>query len=63
MNIEGRVQMASDITEPPGLAREPWAILRGLSEVCGVSLPYNSIEELRHHMYNMSPHLLKYNNI
>jgi hypothetical protein len=35
--------MAEDITQPPGLAREQWAILRGLSEVCGVTLPYDSV--------------------
>lgn len=52
--------MGLKIVEPPGHAREQWEILRALSEECGVSLPYNSIEELRGRIYAIAPHLLKY---
>ena len=38
-------------------------IFRALSEECGVSLPYDSLEELRSRIYQIAPHLLKYDNI
>ena len=41
MNFEGRVQRARRATFPPGEAKEDWAILRALSEVLGVKLPYD----------------------
>src|SRR6202008_4257463 len=41
VNFEGRVQRARRATFPPGDAREDWAILRALSEVLGVKLPYD----------------------
>lgn len=63
VNAEGRVQLANKITEPPGHSRLPWEIFRALSEECGVTLPYNSIEELRSRLYDICPHLLKYNHI
>jgi NADH dehydrogenase/NADH:ubiquinone oxidoreductase subunit G len=44
VNTEGRVQMGLKVVEPPGHSREQWEIIRALSEECGVSLPYNSIE-------------------
>ena len=40
-NFEGRVQRARRATFPPGEAKEDWAILRALSEVLGVKLPYD----------------------
>ena len=39
VNTEGRVQMASRASFPPGDAREDWAILRALSDVLGAKLP------------------------
>jgi NADH-quinone oxidoreductase subunit G len=47
VNTEGRVQMSSRATFPPGDAREDWAILRALSDVLGVKLPYDSLAALR----------------
>ena len=41
VNFEGRVQRARRATFPPGEAKEDWAILRALSEVLGVKLPYD----------------------
>ena len=47
VNTEGRVQRAGRAAFPPGDAREDWAILRALSDVLGVRLPYNSLAQLR----------------
>ena len=41
MNFEGRVQRGRRATFPPGEAKEDWAILRALSDVLGVKLPYD----------------------
>jgi len=49
--------LASKLTDPPGHARETWTIFRALSEECGVTLPYDSLEELRSRLFNISPHL------
>ena len=43
VNTEGRVQMATRASFPPGDAREDWAILRALSAVLGKKLPYDSL--------------------
>jgi NADH-quinone oxidoreductase subunit G len=42
VNFEGRVQRGRRATFPPGEAKEDWAILRALSEVLGVKLPYDN---------------------
>ena len=55
--------MGLKVVEPPGHSREQWEIIRALSEECGVGLPYNSIEQLRSRIYNIAPHLLKYDYI
>jgi NADH dehydrogenase (ubiquinone) Fe-S protein 1 len=52
--------MGLKIVEPPGQSRDQWEIIRALSEECGVTLPYNSVEELRSRIYSIAPHLLKY---
>lgn len=52
--------MGLKVVEPPGHSREQWEIFRALSEECGVTLPYNSLEELRARIYALAPHLLKY---
>ncbi|HTC84362.1 MAG TPA: NADH-quinone oxidoreductase subunit NuoG [Rhizomicrobium sp.] len=41
VNFEGRVQRGRRATFPPGEAKEDWAILRALSDVLGVRLPYD----------------------
>jgi len=46
-NTEGRVQRADRAVYPKGEAREDWAILRALSERLGVTLPYNTHDQLR----------------
>ena len=56
VNTEGRVQMASRASFPPGDAREDWAILRALSDVLGKRLPYNSLAALRQALFRAHPH-------
>jgi NADH-quinone oxidoreductase subunit G len=59
VNTEGRVQMATRASFPPGDAREDWAILRALSAVVGKQLPYDSLAGLRRSMYQAYPHLAR----
>ena len=47
VNTEGRVQLANRAVFPKGEAREDWAILRALADHLGVSLGYDSLEQLR----------------
>jgi NADH-quinone oxidoreductase subunit G len=46
VNFEGRVQRGRRAAFPPGEAKEDWAILRALSDVLGVRLPYDSRAQL-----------------
>ncbi|HEY7296738.1 MAG TPA: NADH-quinone oxidoreductase subunit NuoG [Xanthobacteraceae bacterium] len=57
VNTEGRVQMATRASFPPGEAREDWAILRALSEVLGQRLPYDSLGALRRALFKAHPHM------
>jgi NADH-quinone oxidoreductase subunit G len=57
VNTEGRVQMATRASFPPGDAREDWAILRALSDVLGKKLPYDSLAALRAALYRAHPHM------
>jgi NADH-quinone oxidoreductase subunit G len=63
VNTEGRVQMATRASFPPGDAREDWAILRALSDVLGAKLPYDSMRELRAAMFKVHPHLQRIDTI
>jgi NADH-quinone oxidoreductase subunit G len=51
VNTEGRVQQGRRAVFPPGEAREDWRILRALSGALGRPLPFDSLGELRRHMY------------
>jgi NADH-quinone oxidoreductase subunit G len=57
VNTEGRVQMATRASFPPGEAREDWAILRALSDVLGHRLPYDSLAALRRALFKAHPHV------
>jgi NADH-quinone oxidoreductase subunit G len=59
VNTEGRVQMANRASFPPGDAREDWAILRALSDVLRLRLPYDSLAALRQTLFKAHPHLLR----
>lgn len=56
VNTEGRVQMGRRAAFPPGEAREDWSILRALSDVLGVTLPYDSLQQLRAKLFETHPH-------
>ena len=56
VNTEGRVQMGNRAGFAPGDAREDWAILRALSDVLGKKLPFDSLVQLRAHLYAAHPH-------
>jgi NADH-quinone oxidoreductase subunit G len=59
VNTEGRVQMATRASFPPGDAREDWAILRALSDVLKHKLPYDSLRALRQTLFATHPHLMR----
>lgn len=46
VNSEGRAQFVSRAVFPPGEAKEDWKIIRGLSEVLGYKLPYETYEDV-----------------
>ncbi|HSD92671.1 MAG TPA: molybdopterin-dependent oxidoreductase, partial [Methyloceanibacter sp.] len=57
VNTEGRSQMTTRAVFPPGEAREDWKIVRALSGVLGMALPFDSLQQLRAKMYEAHPHL------
>ena len=57
VNTEGRPQLTSRATFPPGEAREDWKIVRALSEVLGKTLPFDSVQALRAEMFAGHPHM------
>ncbi len=59
VNTEGRVQMATRASFPPGDAKEDWAILRALSDVLKNKLPYDSLPALRQALYKAHPHVMR----
>ncbi|MGU9980694.1 NADH-quinone oxidoreductase subunit NuoG [Phreatobacter sp. HK31-P] len=58
-NTEGRIQVVNRAGFPPGDSKEDWAILRALSDVLGVKLPYDSLQQLRAAMAKDHPHTLR----
>jgi len=57
VNTEGRVQFADKAVFAPGDAREDWTILRALADALGVSVGFDSFEELRAMMVAAVPAL------
>ena len=47
VNTEGRVQFADKAVFAPGDAREDWTILRALADALGVTVGFDTFEELR----------------
>ena len=60
VNTEGRVQMAERAGFPPGQAKENWAILRALSAVLNVKLPFDSLNSLRAELYKEFPEMYNF---
>ena len=57
VNTEGRVQFAEKAVFAPGDAREDWTILRALADALGVSVGFDSFEQLRAAMVAAVPAL------
>ncbi|WP_417782461.1 NADH-quinone oxidoreductase subunit NuoG [Terasakiella pusilla] len=55
VNTEGRMQYGFKAVFAPGEAKEDWTILRALSGVIGKNLPFDSIEQLRAKLAEVSP--------
>nr|XP_002121686.1 NADH-ubiquinone oxidoreductase 75 kDa subunit, mitochondrial-like [Ciona intestinalis] len=63
VNTEGRAQQSQAAVSPPGSAREDWKIIRALSEVAGVTLPYDDLDSMRSRMGEIAPNLTRYNSV
>ena len=57
VNIEGRVQRSEKAVFAPGDAREDWTILRALADALGVSVGFDSFDQLRAAMFADTPAL------
>jgi len=55
VNAEGRHQKTNKSVGNKHLAQDDWKIMRALSEVLGVTLPYNSQDEIAQRMSLVSP--------
>ncbi|CAK1587117.1 unnamed protein product [Parnassius mnemosyne] len=63
VNAEGRAQQTLPAVTPPGQAREDWKIIRAISEVVGVRLPYDNLDEVRDRLSQISPALVTYGDV
>lgn len=63
VNTEGRSQHTKIAVTAPGEAREDWKIIRALSELTGVTLPYDSLDEIRSRLAEVSPNLVRYDDV
>ncbi|KAM4626456.1 NADH-ubiquinone oxidoreductase 75 kDa subunit, mitochondrial [Discoglossus pictus] len=63
VNTEGRAQRTFVAVTPPGLAREDWRIIRAISELAGVTLPYDDHDEVRARLQEVSPNLVRYDDV
>ncbi|HCP01468.1 MAG TPA: NADH-quinone oxidoreductase subunit G, partial [Rhodospirillaceae bacterium] len=55
VNTEGRVQLGRQAVQPPGDAREDWAIIRALSGVIDAGLEYVTLGDVRSAMVAANP--------
>ncbi|KAL6582787.1 hypothetical protein OROMI_004865 [Orobanche minor] len=58
VNTEGCAQTTVPAVPTVGDAREDWKIIRALSEVAGVGLPYDNLGAIRSRMRTVAPNLL-----
>ncbi|CAJ0940698.1 unnamed protein product [Ranitomeya imitator] len=63
VNTEGRAQKTLLAVSPPGMAREDWKIIRALSELAGVTLPYDNLDAVRNRLHEVSPNLVRYDDV
>jgi NADH dehydrogenase/NADH:ubiquinone oxidoreductase subunit G len=48
---------------PHGQAQEDWKIIRALSEMCGVSLPYDDLAGVRRRLEEIAPHFARVDDV
>ncbi|KAM9380313.1 NADH-ubiquinone oxidoreductase 75 kDa subunit, mitochondrial isoform 1-T2 [Phaethornis superciliosus] len=63
VNTEGRAQQTRVAVTPPGMAREDWKIIRAVSELAGMTLPYENLDEIRKRLEEVSPNLVRYDDV
>ncbi|XP_044073860.1 NADH-ubiquinone oxidoreductase 75 kDa subunit, mitochondrial-like isoform X1 [Siniperca chuatsi] len=63
VNTEGRAQQTKVAVTSPGMAREDWKIIRAISELAGVTLPYDTLDEVRDRLAEVSPNLVRYDHV
>ncbi|KAG5283489.1 hypothetical protein AALO_G00042620 [Alosa alosa] len=63
VNTEGRAQQTHVAVTAPGMAREDWRIIRAISELAGVTLPYDTLDEARNRLAEVSPNLVRYDDV
>ncbi|XP_063174026.1 NADH-ubiquinone oxidoreductase 75 kDa subunit, mitochondrial [Candoia aspera] len=63
VNTEGRAQQTRVAVTPPGMAREDWKIIRAISELAGVTLPYDNLDQVRRRLEEVSPNLVRYDDV
>lgn len=59
VNTEGRVQLTRAAVPVVGSSRDDWKIIRALSEVAGVALPYDTVDAVRSRLAEVAPHLVR----
>ncbi|HEX6011299.1 MAG TPA: molybdopterin-dependent oxidoreductase, partial [Geminicoccaceae bacterium] len=57
VNTEGRLQRGRLAVFPPGEAKEDWKILRALSEALGLTVPLDTLGQVRARMVELAPAL------
>ncbi|NXL74788.1 NDUS1 oxidoreductase, partial [Leptocoma aspasia] len=63
VNTEGRAQQTRVAVTPPGMAREDWKIIRAVSALAGLTLPYENLDEIRKRLEEVSPNLVRYDDV
>ena len=63
LNLEGRLQRTNVAVGRLANAREDWAIVRALSEVMGKPLPYNTLDQVRARLAEVSPVFATYDTV
>lgn len=59
VNMEGRVQRTRPATNTVGSAKPDWSIIRALSELSGVALPYDDLSQVQNRLADVAPHFGK----
>ncbi|NWV46624.1 NDUS1 oxidoreductase, partial [Daphoenositta chrysoptera] len=63
VNTEGRAQQTRVAVTPPGMAREDWKIIRAVSELAGLTLPYENHDQIQKRLEEVSPNLVRYDDV